>query len=658
MESREIQIFKILAKADGAFIKSETLCAKIGIRPRTLREDLRRYRDLIGKESGSELESKTNQGYRLIIKDDSKFYTFLQNLLQEEAKNQYIMPVLQEDRVNYIIRYYLSRTDYIKSENLADELYVSRSTFSADLKKVKDKLAFFNLSFESKVGSGMKIIGSEGNIRSCIAKYYFHILDFDNEQISKDSIDLIDRKWEKTIRRVLYESIKKYHFRLTDIGYQNLVIHIAIAIQRLEKNSLLLENDQKYHALQSKLEFKIANEICDSLQKIAKIKIPVSERYYITIHLMGKRAFNRDEEGLINPDTLNTINRIFLTIKETYDYDFTGDVELFTMLSLHLQPMISRVQFGLRISNPLINRIKEENLLAFEIAVLAGKVISRDYEREVDENELGYLALHFQLAITRKTKFEKKNILIVCASGGGTSQILQYKVQNKFHDMLETVNVVNAYQLDEIDQRKYDFILSTIPITAETLIPVINVQYFLDDTDVINVRRIILKNEKELNLIKKCFMKDLFFTNQRLANSSEIIHFLCKKMGETTKLPDDFESLVFERESVASTALGNFVALPHPSRLLLDETMVAVCLLNKPVLWGRDEKPVSLVLLLGIKKNADEVFRLFNRIITSLLNNTPMINRIIIEPTYDRFMESILDLCKVQKADQDDDIFQ
>ena len=119
MDRRFIQLFKLLAKSD-RYIKSEELCEQLNIRPRTLREDLRKYKDTIEKEAGAIILSKPRMGYIMKIVDENKYNQYLSSLLQLESTNQYLIPVYQEERINYIIRYFLSHKDYIKIKDLAD----------------------------------------------------------------------------------------------------------------------------------------------------------------------------------------------------------------------------------------------------------------------------------------------------------------------------------------------------------------------------------------------------------------------------------------------------------------------------------------------------------------------------------------------------------
>lgn len=655
MNRRAISLFRILAKSDG-YVSSDQLCESLEIRPRTLRDDLKKYRDVIEKKSGAKIESKTNQGYRLNIHDEEKYYSFMKSLIKEEASHQFLMPVLQDDRVNYIIRYFLGRNDYTKSEDLADELYVSRSTLSTDLRVVKDKLNYFHLSLESKVGFGLKIVGEELNIRLCMSQYFFHIENHDIQQLELSNIELFDQENKRKVADILYSIIKEAKFKLTDFGFQNLVIHILIAIYRMNEHTFFDDHGIDETSFTSKREWCLAEKIALEIKKSFQVEFPKKEVAYITIHLLGKKVLDKDDDQVINTDTLNLVREVYDEIHSKFGYEFYSDIELFTMLSLHIQPMLNRIKYGLKLHNPLIERIKQENPLAFEISLLTGQCISRKLGSEIDENELGYLALHYQLALQRSQKKTKKRILVICASGAGTSQILMYKVSTIFKEEISEVVTINAFQLKDLNQTEYDLILTTIPLDVETSIPVIRVQYFLDDLDVMNVKKILLEDHVEADIIKKTFNRMLYFKNLEIANKNELIHFLCQRMSEVVELPNDFVSSVLEREVLASTALGYGIAIPHPTKLMLTESIVSVCHLKHPIKWNGTD--VNLVFLLGIKKDADEAFTLFNKVLASLINNIHLINRIKADTSYDNFISTVETLYSIQMKKRNDSIFE
>lgn len=658
MDRRFIQLFRLLSKQND-YIKSEDLCSQLNIRPRTLREDIRQYKDTIEKEAGCWIESKSNAGYLLHVSNEEKYNQFLKKLLQEESNNQYLIPVNQEERINYIIRYFLARHDYVKLNDLADEIYVSRSTLNTDIKEVKERLSYFHLSLSNRPGYGLKIAGKEKDIRSCIAQYFYHFDNYDQHYMAGMDIQssYIDQDAFSYIKDILYETISKYEFKLTDFGFQNLSIHIFIAVNRIMGKTYVEEYTEAPEYFKDRIEAKIAADIAEKLNQYFHIMVPSSEIHYITIHLMGKSSLHLDDQHIVfEQQTMDITNQILEEIKKVYQIDFTKDFELYSMMTLHLQPMLKRIQYDLKISNPLAEQIKKDNSVAFEIAVVAGKVISRIYSKPVDDGELSYLALHFALALERLNKPTPKNIIIVCASGAGSSQILLYKVKSKFKDYLNEVLVTQAYKLPEIDQKRYDLILSTIPLPFKVDIPVIQVQYFLDDQDVLAVENVLINQNQDADFIQRCFREELFFPHLQAKTREEAITLMCQKINKVHQLPSDFYSLVMEREAVSSTEFGNRIAIPHPIRLIMDETFVAVGILDKPIKWEKHH--VKFIFMLCISKQSEEALSVFNEVLSSLVLNKESIQELDRHPHFQTIQKAIEALTKEKAVQFKDSIFQ
>lgn len=658
MDKRFIQLFKILAKQK-EYIKAVDLCDQLMIRPRTLREDIRKYKDTIEKKAGAIIDSKPNAGYCLKVIDENLFNTYLKSLLQMESTSQYLIPVHQEERINYIIRYFLGNSDYIKIGDLADEIYVSRSTLNTDLKEVKQRMAFFHLELEARAGYGLKIKGTEKDIRSCIAQYFYHFDDYDDKYMSGMGVNsnYIDQEAFNHIKNIIYDTISNYEFKLTDFGFQNLAIHILIATSRIMGKTYVKEVFEDIPDQDHLIEMKIANEIASGLNSFFGIHIPNSEIHYIAIHLMGKRALKKNDADIImDKQSMQLMDTILEDIKQVFHIDFSHDLDLYSMLTLHLQPMLNRLQYGLKITNPLVEQIKKDNPLAFEISVLAGKTISQSLHTSIDESEMGYLALHFALALERLNKPIQKNIIIVCASGAGSSQILLYKVKSKFKDYLNNVLVSEAYQLPNIHQEDYDFILSTIPLPFKTTIPVIQVQYFLDNEDIEHLNTILIHNTEDIDFIESCFKEEFFFKDIVGETKEEVIKNMCHRINKHYPLPSSFYDLVLEREKVSPTEFGNRVALPHPIKTVLDKTFVAVAILDKPIKW--DKLYVKFVFLLCIKADSDEALTVFNEVLSGLVLNKSHIHDLERHPDFKTLKHYISSISVEKEQLLEDSIFK
>jgi len=65
------------------------------------------------------------------------------------------------------------------------------------------------------------------------------------------------------------------------------------------------------------------------------------------------------------------------------------------------------------------------------LAVSACEVLARQFAGPVPEDEIGYIAMHFSLALERRRVIDKKNVVIVCSTGGGSARLLVWKFEEE-----------------------------------------------------------------------------------------------------------------------------------------------------------------------------------------------------------------------------------
>jgi lichenan operon transcriptional antiterminator len=650
-DKRFLKLFKLLSNSKTPK-KSEEICEELDIAPRTLRNDLKKYKSTF-LENGVNLISKPGVGYQFEIIDQDLYFGFIQGLIKKETDGQSLIPVYPEERIHYLIKLLLSTEKYIKIEELEEKLFVSRSTLTNDLKDVREILDYYHLDIENKPNYGMRVIGEEFYKRACISKYFFYTDSYEDVILKAEK-----RENKEIIKKLLYDTITENNFTLTDIGFENLVIHIMILLMRIGKLPEDEEVEAIYKNLEQDKEFEIASSLVYKLEKKFKVTLPKKEIYYITIHLLGKKSMQYNNDNmLISQETQELLTYIFKHIKENFQLDFSLDFELFRFLSLHFQPMMNRLKFGLFIENPLIDKIKQENQLAFEISLYVGSLIKEVKKYEVNVNEVGYIALHFALALERyNEKTKSKNIIVVCASGAGSSQILLYKLKQKFKNYINEAKVAKVYELPVIDQSKYDYIISTVPVTFKTSIPIINVQYFLDEEDIELVSNIFTDSEKEYAFIDNYFKDELFLKDLLGDTKEEVIKNMCLKINKVIEIPENFYELIIEREKMAPTEFGNNISMPHPIKPITNETFVAIGILKNPIKW--DKQQVKFVFLISTKKESTESLSLFNESISALVFNKKAMAKLEKEPTLNIVKKIIKEMAIKEKENTIDYLFK
>lgn len=600
-----------------------TIAERQDVTERTIRNDIKSINKLLEDYQASIVKDKEGL-YKLEIIDKDLFKKFE----QEEMENFTFDYSEPENRIKYIALKFLFSENYIKLEELMEQMYISRSTIQNDMKETREILNKFNLDFITKPNYGMKIVGSENEIRNAISAILYDINKNSFNKTYMDSSNLFDKYNLDIIYKIVVNNINESEIKLSDIALKNLVVHIAIAIKRISMNQYFDNNIEI--DIEKNNEFKIAEKIVDDLEEKFKIDFPMDEVYYITMHLMGtKLIIKKNNETKISDYDKKIIElskEIISEVNNKISFDILNDNELLSSIILHLKPAIYRYKNKMLIRNPLLASIKHNYPQAYEASFTASKVIENRLGIIFNEDELGYIAIHFGAAIERaKLNIKPINTLLVCTTGIGSSRLLKYKLESIFSNQLNIVDTTEFYNINKYKDKNIDLIISTVPISSEINIPTIFIQDILGESNFEDIKNFI---EKKYNNKKSKYLSiDDIYLNLDFENKEDTIKYLTNRIVEKGKAPEKLYDSIMKRENIVSTAFGNLVAVPHPYELLTDTTFFTLGVLKKPIKWN--DKEVQLVIILTLQKNAKEKFEDMYKLLLDLIDNRENVEKII-----------------------------
>ena len=602
-------------------IKSEELSNFIGVSSRTISTDIKGLNDILN-ENGAFINSIKGVGYALEIKDKKKFSKI--NVDRKNKKETSLYDVdfsIPDNRVDFIKRELLFnalKNKAITQQDLADKMFISLSTLKNSLKEVEKMLSKYNLKIVSYKTKGIIVYGDELQIRYCISQYLSEHVKHENYEFYQKVFEKIDLK---SIKNIILDNISKYDVKLTDNALSNIVVHIAIAISRASNNNLLGYTLDEMEYIEELVEYKIASGIFTDLKTNLNIDMVETELYYIAKHLLAsKRYLNNSNNKVLKHET-KLIEEITNKIKEILDIDFSKDLQLIEGLIIHLEIAINRMKFGMNIRNEVLSVIKNNYPLAFQVAIIASRVIEEREDVRLNEAEIGFIALHFGAALSRKgidTNVKFKTAIIVCSSGLGTSNLVKAKLHEHFNDRIRVVNTMSGYELTEEILNSVDMVLSTIEFKHLNSNKIINIENLLDSKEVMKLKNFINGVEEKEFKYEDFFRKDCFYSGYAFKNKEEVIDFLAKDMIRKSLIDEKAKASILEREELSSTEIGNLVAVPHPIDNDTEISATSIMILDKPIMW--DEQYVQVIFLISISKDKiklwQEVFmKLFNYLI-------------------------------------------
>lgn len=614
----------LLLIPENQYITHAQLSEQLNVTNRTIYNDVFKVNKLL-KNHGTQIISKPRLGLKLEISNHNKYQEFVEKMKTDEM----LTNDNAEVRMNKIIVYLITSLHSIKMDDLCDEFYVSRSTLKNDLKKVRYFISPYDLHIDFKPYEGMKINGEEKNLRRCLAKV-------ERSQIIKDdsfmSYDL------EVIGGILKHVFRNHDFKMSEYAFHNLATHLYIALSRIQLGNIL-ENNYNHVEHYNENDYIVAESIISELEDKYEVVFPKNELNYIMIHLSSKKIITEQNNTVVSSDIYEIVISMLKEINNTFHFDFRHDFELITLLSLHLMPLKIRLIYDLRFENPLMDQIRESYPLAYEMASISGEILYKKYRKRVTGDEMAYIALHFNVAIERQKKINKKNVLIVCGTGRGTAELLAYQVKERYGKYINVIKTHESIEFSDIDFKNIDYVLTTIHINETIPVPIIEIKSFLIDEQDIILNDYFKADHQ--NHILSYFTPELFIPNISLDKKEDILNLMCEFVKQQKNIPENFHELVLERERIGSTSFGNYIAIPHPYKPIGEESFVAIGVLENPILW--DDEMVQIIFLLSMKEGGDEHLQLFYKIASKLLRNKKLILMLIRNQSYEQLL-SIIEL--------------
>lgn len=614
MKSKYIKEILSILSAD-SYITAEKLAKELNVSEKTVRIKIQELNNELEK-TGVKIISKPRYGYTLLCDDskDIKAIDFNTNIVNDF-----------EYRTKYIFEYLINNEEYIKSDALSEALDISKTTLTNTLKMIEDNIKYYNIKIDRRPNYGIKLIGNEFDIRNCIIDYYLKQQSYD------------DKYTNKSLENLVIDFIKDNDIKLSEINLENFILYISVSIERIKNNKVIKDYDEDVLKDIKKEELELAEKLAKILEENDNIKIDNIEVIFIAVHIASKSLLISSENSnfIIQNKLDNIVQKMLDLIFNNLKIDLRNNLNLRLLLNHHMIPLDIRIRYNVLQKNPMLCDIKTNYGLAYLIASEANTVLKSYYNKDIPDDEIGYLALLFQIALEEnKEKRNKINILIVCGSGKTISKLLMYKYKKEFGEYIDNIYTTDLIMLKDFDFSKINYIFSTVPITFKVPIPIIHIGLFLETNDIINVKNVLELSEN--NFLNNYYNSNLFSANIKGNDREEIIKNICENIKKYIDIPDNFYDSVLKRESLSETDFGNLVAIPHPFEILTDTTFVYVAILEKPIIWYKNN--VQVVFLISVSNNKDDNLQKFYQYTVDFLLNEESVIKLLENKTFDNLM--------------------
>ena len=400
---------KIFRQSD--YITVTAIAEELGVSNSTIVRELPAVEKWLSKR-GCKLEKKAGVGIRASgsLEDKNKIIT----LLEQEKEEKMYTP---RERQTIICSELLQNQEPVKLYTFAKILDVAEGTISNDLDKLEQWLGEHGVTLVRRQGLGVYIEGKEDNIRKCMINLIYensnenYLLSLIRKNISKEQVpvsnaeliassrllNLVNSNTIYELETLVHQAEDQIGYNLADSAVVGLIVHLAIAIQRIKKNEDIAMDKQFMEELKTSDEYAVAEGLALKMEDIFDIKVPLDEIGYITMHIKGSK--NREDSSkniqkAIQNSELVELSKEIIRIGENETGKFLSQNEkLLTGLVNHLGPAISRLKMNLETRNPLYKEIKDHYPDLLKLANKCVEAVEKTIGIKMPETEIAYIAM-------------------------------------------------------------------------------------------------------------------------------------------------------------------------------------------------------------------------------------------------------------------------
>ncbi|PZL74808.1 transcriptional antiterminator [Enterococcus plantarum] len=467
LSKREIKILLLLLDLEDS-VTTKELAETFEVSVRTIKYDLENVRDWF-KDQNVLLKTRRNKGIWLEIPDSERL-TLKNEIIEVERFETYPD---QELRANQLIFRLLLASECLTSQELADDLQVSRNTIISDLDRVEELAQMYELTLNRQSRQGFSIIGEESKIR-LLMEYITQkeITEYDIYQIMSYFVQSgQQRKMQEvhvgvnTIFQKIYQVALKEMTGLLDpslfdqFNYAEILsitLRVAIASSRIQLHHTVggykMLTNQNVLQQKRELPFLLMKKVFDHYE------LPLLADEYFYIYSDVFVANNQQ-------DIVGLTEKLIKDVSKEVNFPFYRDRQLFTNLFAHLSLRLTKKHLFINEYNPFVDDIKAKYPQLFSAIQLASQNDIVGSALLINDSFIAYIALHFLVAYEKNLhEINVVRIVYVCSTGLGVTSLIEQKILEEVSnvEIAGFASVLNA--VDVIEEKNPDLVLSIFPI--------------------------------------------------------------------------------------------------------------------------------------------------------------------------------------------------
>ncbi|GEO46474.1 transcription antiterminator BglG [Companilactobacillus paralimentarius] len=549
------------------FITLKEIMELFEVSRRTAFNRLSEINTYLREEGITEIQNVPNHGYKLL--NDAKETLFKKKIVKGVPVENF-QDLSKENRLSEIIWLLIDGHYNVSINKLSEMFNCSRNTIIKDFKAINQLFPEINIITTNR---GRKLNNNERYIRLMI----YELLQRNNQSI-KSHIKKIGVDWNGYYKLVV-DSQKSLEMDFSENSI-TLLTYLLIFFEWRISNNNIVTNEKDYYW------------IAENTHGVLTTSEGIFNKLFKGVYYSGEVVFLSKvmlcsqvmDIGCVNVGLYEDMTKISRKIVFRYEQltnEQLANDSFIKVLSNHLYATFFRVKFHLPYVSNEVDEIKKKYPKLIQFTVIACEPLEKYLNERIPVNEIALICLYFGSGeeteysdIGESDRIQKAalaEILLVCSSGIGTSEML-YSELSKKYPLIKFSMPLEIKDLSKVFKIKYQskLIISTASIEKNNYpIPVIKVKAVLTNRD-----QVVIEDE---------FRK---YLPLKMEHNTDVISHLMNiiseyaEINDSKKLRSDLDDFIYPNKSINTNKLN------RPSlRELLTLRNIKIMHVNKNTTW-------------------------------------------------------------------------
>ena len=470
LDSRQARIARRLLDSDGP-TSVEGLASELALTARVVRYNLG---SIDGVLRGSGLRLVRRRGLGIWIDGPQAARAVVRQSLDTDAGPSIVET--DERRATVVVDLLDAAPDPVRLERLEASLAVSRATIRRDVRAIETWLEGHRLHLARIPGVGVAVRGNEVDVRGgmlgiVVESVPPHVLA---ERARMPSAAAPRAEQTPTGLDGFVASLDLPAFRevlepelggADDPGLLTATIAVAILARRVRAGHTAKLAGGRLRSLLDHPASETTARMASAITAATGLRLGQADVAAITESLLGLVELT-GTHSVPGTRELRLVDRIVHLAADRLHPSLADDTQLRESLMEHLRRLRVRIRYGLPVSNPLQDEVRERYPEVYAVAADVLAAVGPIGGAATPPEEVGFLTMYLAGSLERHRLRPKIRVTVVCPAGMATAWILVSRLLAEF-PQVEIVRVVSkaAFELDDKDLDT-DLIVSTVRIEA------------------------------------------------------------------------------------------------------------------------------------------------------------------------------------------------